>query len=91
MRRPRIVRTAVNPISIPKELECDHWHSVAFKEGRVHETEVEIAIGETILVGDLEITILDVEEDVTQIQIEPPPGQPELPVRFNMRPQPAPK
>lgn len=57
----------------------------------MHETEIEVAIGETVLIGDLEVTIVDVDDDATQIRIEPPPGHAELPVRFNMRQQPVPK
>jgi hypothetical protein len=57
----------------------------------VQETEIELSLGETVHIGNVDVTILDVQEDVIQFQIEPPAGHAEVPVRFDMRRRPQPK
>jgi len=57
----------------------------------VQETEIEVSIGETVQVGEMDVTILDVEGDLIHFQIEPPAGQSELPVRYEVRQRPGPK
>jgi hypothetical protein len=57
----------------------------------VQETEIELSIGETVQVGEFELTIVDVEADLIRIQLEPSPGHADVPVRFDMRRRPQPR
>jgi hypothetical protein len=51
----------------------------------VNETEVELSIGETVLVGDLAVTLLDVEGDAIHVRVEPPALQSDPSIRFDRR------
>jgi len=51
----------------------------------VNETEVELSIGETVLVGEVAVTILDVEGDAIRFSVEPPANSPDPSVAFDMR------
>jgi hypothetical protein len=48
-------------------------------------------IGETVQVGEFELTIVDVEADLIRFQLEPSPGHADVPVRFDMRRRPQPR
>jgi hypothetical protein len=52
---------------------------------RVNETEVELSVGETVKVGELAVTILEIDGDAIQFRIDPPHDQPESSIRFDMR------
>ena len=51
----------------------------------MNDTDIELSIGETVLVGDISLTILDVDGDQIHFRIDPPPEQSKAPVRFDMR------
>lgn len=51
----------------------------------MNETEVELAVGETVQVGDVTVTILDIDGDAIHFRVEPPAGHPEPSTPFDMR------
>lgn len=51
----------------------------------MNETEVELSIGETVLVGDLAVTILDVEGDAIHVRVDPPDSHADPSIRFDRR------
>jgi hypothetical protein len=51
----------------------------------VYETEVELTVGETVQVGELAVTILDIDGDAIHFRIDPPHDQAESSIRFDMR------
>lgn len=51
----------------------------------MNETEIELSIGETVQLGEISVTIVDVDGDAIRFQIESPADQPERSVRFDMR------
>ena len=51
----------------------------------MNDTDIELSIGETVLVGEISVTILDIEGDEIRFRIDPPPEQPESSIRFDMR------
>jgi hypothetical protein len=51
----------------------------------VNDTEIELSIGETVQVGDVSVTILDVDGEAIRFRIEPPLDLPESSIRFDMR------
>jgi hypothetical protein len=51
----------------------------------VNKTEVELTVGETVQVGDVTVTILDIDDDVIHFRVEPPHDQPEPSIGFDMR------
>jgi hypothetical protein len=88
-----IVRSARNPIEHPKDLRLSIIRHVRWQSRRVgvQETEIDLAIGETLRIGELDLTIVDVEEGEIQLQIEPLGGHAESPLKFVMRPRATPK
>jgi hypothetical protein len=51
----------------------------------VNKTEVELTVGETVHVGDVAVTILDIDENSIHFRIEPPPDQADPSIGFDMR------
>ncbi|MBL8852293.1 MAG: hypothetical protein JNG89_21655 [Planctomycetaceae bacterium] len=51
----------------------------------MNDTDIELSIGETVLVGEVSVTILDVEGDQIHFRIDPPPEHPNPSVGFDMR------
>lgn len=51
----------------------------------MNETEVELSIGETVQLGEISVTVVDVDGDAIRFQIETPTDLPESSVRFDMR------
>jgi len=51
----------------------------------VNETEVELTVGETVQVGDVAVTILDIDGDAVHFRVEPPHDHADPSIRFDMR------
>lgn len=51
----------------------------------MYETEVELAVGQTVQVGEVAVTILDIDGDAIRVRIDPSLEQAELSTGLDMR------
>lgn len=51
----------------------------------MNDTEMELCIGDTVQVGDVSVTILDVDGDSIRFRIDSPQEEPESSVRLDMK------
>jgi hypothetical protein len=51
----------------------------------VNKTEVELTVGETVHLGDVAVTIVDIDENAIHFRIESPHDQADPSIGFDMR------
>lgn len=51
----------------------------------MNETEVELAVGQTVQVGEVAVTILDIDGDAIRVRIDPSHEQAESSIGLDMR------